>query len=117
MVSSEELNDRLVAKMEHEQERLSERMQGADGIRLLPLAYEYMVREELIFALRCGPTIDGPYAAAMLQSDTPLEDLYLFWKQRMQERLQFYGQAIVEQARRAKLFYDMRKENEGDQET
>ena len=117
MVSSEELNDRLVAKMEHEQERLSERMQGADGIRLLPLAYEYMVREELIFALRRGPTIDGPYAAAMLQSDTPLEDLYLFWKQRMQERLQFYGQAIVEQARRAKLFYDLRKENEGDQET
>ena len=116
MISSEELNDRLLSKMEHEQDRLYDRMQSADGIRLMPLVYEYMVREELIFALRCAP-IDGPYAAAMLQSDTPLEDLYLYWKQLTQDRLQFYGKAITGQAKRAKLFHDMLKENEGDQET
>lgn len=69
------MNDRLLAKMENEQNRYLGELIDADEVRALTMSRKYHFCEDLIHALRRQPITEAQ-AAALLCSDTPLDDVY-----------------------------------------
>lgn len=91
------MNDRLLAKMENEQNRYLSDLIDADEVRALSMSRKYHICEDLIHALRREPVTEAQ-AAALLCSDTPLDDVYYQLVGMAEQRHRLLHQAIEDMA-------------------
>lgn len=92
------MNDRLLAKMENEQNRYLGELIEAEEVRALSMSRKYHICEDLIHALRRQPITEAQ--AALLCSDTPLDDVYYQLMGMAEQRHCLLHQAIEDLAER-----------------
>jgi len=74
-MTNEELNTKLYEKLSAEQEHFKDWLLGQSPQEILNHAYEYAVREDIVFGMECLNLSDDQ-ANALLASKTPLADIY-----------------------------------------
>ena len=80
-MDAEKLTTALFEKMKAEQDSYRARLVTQPPEKILDLAHDYSIREDILMALE-GRDLTAPQAAALLASSTPLFDLLMAWKNR-----------------------------------
>ena len=80
-MTTEQLNTALYERMFEEQERYREWLLGLPTSEALDHAYEYVMREDILFYLEYHD-LDGRQAAALLRSSSPLADVFKNFEKR-----------------------------------
>lgn len=76
-----ELNTQLYQKMFAEQEGFRAALLTMSPAEILEHAYEYVTREDILLSLEYSD-LSAKQAKALLQTDTPLADIYTKWEDR-----------------------------------
>lgn len=79
--TSSELNTELYQKMFAEQEVYRRELLTMSPEEILQHAYEYVAREDILLSLEYSD-LSAKQAKALLQTDTPLSDIYAKWANR-----------------------------------
>lgn len=79
--TSSELNTELYQKMFAEQEAYRRELLTMSPEEILQHAYEYVAREDILLSLEYSD-LSAKQAKALLQTDTPLADIYAKWENR-----------------------------------
>lgn len=79
--TSSELNTELYQKMFAEQEAYRRELLTMPPEEILGHAYEYVAREDILLSLEYSD-LSAKQAKALLQTDTPLADIYAKWEKR-----------------------------------
>ena len=97
IMTNEELNVELYAKLLQEQETYRGWLLEQSPLTILDSAYEYAVREDFLLALD-NEDLDDEQAKALLESDTPLADLFQDWEKRGSNHMTELADCIIERA-------------------
>ena len=92
-MTEETPNERLPAKMEHEQGWLLSHVIDAEQFPALSMGRRYFMQDAILLALQDKP-IPEEQAAALLCSGTPLEDVFLQWVPMEEKQAELLHQAI-----------------------
>lgn len=79
--TSSGLNTELYQKMFAEQEQFRAKLLTMPPEKILGHAYEYVAREDILLSLEYND-LSAKQAKALLQTDTPLADIYAKWEKR-----------------------------------
>lgn len=90
-----ELNDRLLAKMDYEQDRFLTCMLQTEPIRGMVMSKRYHIQDAILDVLQRNP-LSSKQAAALLCSDTPLADVYFQWVEMWGDQEKLLHQAIAD---------------------
>jgi len=80
-MTTEQLNTALYDRMLEEQKRYREWLLGLPTAEALDHAYEYVMREDILYYLEYHD-LDDRQAAALLRSPSPLADIYKDFEKR-----------------------------------
>ena len=76
-----ELNTELYQKMFAEQEQYKAKLLTMTPQEILEQAYEFVIREDILLSLEYSD-LSAKQAKALLQTDTPLADIFTKWEKR-----------------------------------
>lgn len=76
-----ELNTELYQKMFAEQEQFRSKLLSMSPQEILEHAYEFITREDILLSLEYSD-LSAKQAKALLQTDTPLADIFAKWEKR-----------------------------------
>ena len=76
-----ELNTELYQKMFAEQEQFRAKLLTMPPEEILKHAYEFVTREDILLSLEYSD-LSAKQAKALLQTDTPLADIFVKWEKR-----------------------------------
>lgn len=98
-MTSEEANNKLYERMKEEQDHYKEWLLSQPPDEILNHAYEYSVREDVLASLE-DIALDGRDARALLNSPSPLADIYKDWQKRDPTYMEDLRDTILERAQR-----------------
>ena len=89
----DQLHAELYEKMEEEQRVFVEKLKEKTPDEILKSAYEYIIREDFLAEMSCS-TLPERQVRAMLDSQTPIADLYRKWIETEDPHMQDIGDTI-----------------------
>lgn len=96
-MNNEELNNALYDKMRAEQDKFRAWLESQTVSEILHHTYEYVTKEDILMALDDNP-LPTAQARALLQSSSPLEDIYKDWTKKETDYMQDILDTIAERA-------------------
>ena len=105
-MNNEELNNALYDKMRAEQDKFRAWLESQTVSEILHHTYEYVTKEDILMALDDNP-LPTAQARALLQSSSPLEDIYKDWTKKETDYMQDILDTIAE---RANIFLQQEQE-------
>ena len=105
-MNNEELNNALYDKMRAEQDKFRAWLESQTVSEILHHTYEYVTKEDILMALDDNP-LPTAQARALLQSSSPLEDIYKDWTKKETDYMQDILDTI---AVRANIFLQQEQE-------
>ena len=98
-MTAKEANDKLYERMTAEQDKFRKWLLSQPPDEILNHAYEYSVREDVLIILE-DIALDGRDARALLNSPSPLADIYKDWQKRDPTYMEDLRDTILERAQR-----------------
>ena len=105
-MNNEELNNALYDKMRAEKDKFRAWLESQTVSEILHHTYEYVTKEDILMALDDNP-LPTAQARALLQSSSPLEDIYKDWTKKETDYMQDILDTIAE---RANIFLQQEQE-------